>query len=202
MSVLPSLGSSGAWTLKTPFDALIVSNLAYTCQEVRRITTMVGQGVDVFTQHYARHGLTKAEYDQDVQNDVSMITLITSSGDWLFVPSSYVTGWPAADGVPYATIAAAIVLGALPNTVDPSFLTEDLKAFIKARLGLVPDISYVVVSETVMKDQNQHEILEIARENAKEVDKTLFSQLQDAEATIASQKQTIDNLTAYIKANP
>lgn len=200
--MIPTLGASGAWTLKVPFDAQIVADRAYTCQAIRYISEMVAKGEEVKNQYYIRYGLTDAEYKQDADANVAIVTLISSSGDYVHVPSSYIVGWPAADGVPYAVLAAGVVLGALPNTFDPTFLTTELKAFIKARIGLEPEITYATVSEVSIKSQDQHGVLESAREAAKTINQTMFQQLDAANARIAELESLNQSLVDFIQNNP
>lgn len=177
--LLPSVGATGSWKLKAPFDEKVDPELSYRCDAVRRISEMVAMGTDVKTIHYFANGLTEAEYKADVQADVAIITLSTSSGDWAYVPSSYVLGWPSTDGVPYAVVGMAVVLGALPNTIDPTMLTEKVKEVIKANLGMEPEITYATVSEVAIKSQEQHENLETARLANISEDKTNYQLLQE-----------------------
>lgn len=198
MAIFPTPGALGAWNLKPPFDTKLKVGLAYLCKEVRLITEMVAQGVNVREQFYAANGLSNTFYEEDLKDGAAIVTLTTSSGDRVFVPSPYILGWPSADGVPYAVVAMAIVLGALPNTVDPTFLTNKVSEVIHSNLGLMPEISYATVSEVTVKSQEQHNAAESGRLSNISENKTNFQLLEEANARIAALVSENQALANYI----
>jgi hypothetical protein len=161
--LLPGIGVSGDWTLKTPFDSKITAGLAYSCRAINKISVMVATGIDVLNTLYIPNGLTEANYDADVAADLSMVTLQSTSGQVIILPSTYLTGWPSADSVPYVVMGMVINLGPIPNTIDPTFLTDKVEPVIKNALGLDPEIHYVTLSETTNKTWDDH----VAQENTR-----------------------------------
>jgi hypothetical protein len=124
---------------------------------------MVATGIDVLNTLYIPNGLTEANYDADVAADLSMVTLQSTSGQVIILPSTYLTGWPSADSVPYVVMGMVINLGPIPNTIDPTFLTDKVEPVIKNALGLDPEIHYVTLSETTNKTWDDH----VAQENTR-----------------------------------
>ena len=200
--ILPSIGAEGAWQLKAPFDEKIESSLSYKCVAIRKISEMVTTGVDVLNTHYIPNGLLESNYNDDVGDDVSIVTLVSSSGAWVFVPTSYIVGWPSADSVPYAVVAMACVLGALPNTVDASFLIEKVKNVIQANLGHEPEIYLMTVSVTVMKTQEQHESLEAARRANVSDSMTDYNAKNTLQEQLDAANETIRQLMGYYESQP
>lgn len=200
--ILPSIGAEGAWQLKAPFDEKISSELSYKCVAIRKISEMVTTGIDVLNTHYIPNGLLKTDYDADVIVDASVVTLVSSSGSWVFVPTTYILGWPSADSVPYAVVAMGVVLGALPNTVDASFLIDKVKNVIRANLGNEPEILLMTVSETTMKTQEQHESLEAARQANITETMTDYNAVQVLQAQLDAANETIRQLMEYYESQP
>lgn len=163
--LLPGLGASGQWKLKPPFNDKLIANLAYTCKAVRKLSEVVATGIDAKAEYYTKYNIDDSVYDQHVKDDISIVTIISSAGNWLFVPSPYLDGWPSGDAVPYAVIGLVANLGALPNTIDPSFLTPIVKNAVVAALGHDPDISFVVLSEVTNKTFAEHESMEVHRQS-------------------------------------
>ena len=196
--LLPPLGASGTWVLKTPFDTKLTSGLAYTAKEIRKITAAVGAGVDVFKEYYEPNGLSQDVMDAHVAADNCIITLISSVGTYVYVPSPYIASWPSGDSVPYVVMGMAIKLGAIANTIDPTFLTDKVKNVIVANLGLEPVINFVTLSEEERKTWSDHQSLENARTTLITDSNTDYARRVKAEDDLAKARQQIALLNQYI----
>jgi hypothetical protein len=196
--LLPAIGASGDWKLKAPFDALYTAGVAYSCKAIRKLSEMVAKGEDAQGEIYTANDLDQAAYDADVQADVSIITLSASSGKLILVPSPYVSGWPSADAVPYVVLGMVINLGAIPNTIDPSFLTPKVEATIKAALGHDPDIQYVALSEVTNKTWDDHTGLENLRLSNITDDNSDYIKRVNAESNLAAAQAQIVALQQFI----
>jgi len=196
--LLPGIGSAGDWKLKPPFDSLYVAGLAYTCKAIRKLSEIVATGIDAQGTYYTPNNLTADQYAADVAADVSIVTLCSSSGNWLFVPSTYLLGWPSNDSVPYVVLGMVINLGAIPNTLDPTFLTPVVQNAIKAALGHDPDIEYVTLSETTNKTWDDHTSLENLRLANITDDNSDYVKRLNAEAALTAAQAQITALQQFI----
>ncbi|BAS04852.1 hypothetical protein [Ralstonia phage RSF1] len=196
--LLPSIGASGDWTLKPPFDTKYTAGLAYSCRAINKISSLVATGVDVFNTFYVPNDLTVDKYNADVAADLSMVTLQSSSGQVLILPSTYLSGWPSADSVPYVVMGMVINLGAIPNTLDPTFLTPKVAAVIKAALGHDPDIQYATLSETTNKTWDDHTALENLRLANITDDNSDYIKRLNAESDLAAAQAQIAALQQFI----
>lgn len=196
--LLPGIGAAGQWKLKPPFNDLLIANLAYTCKEVRKLSAVVASGIEAKAEFYDKYSIDSAVYDQHVKDDISIITIISTAGNWLHVPSPYLDGWPSGDAVPYAVIGMVANLGALPNTIDPSFLTPIVKNAVVAALGHDPDISYVVLSEVVNKTFAEHEAMEVHRQSLITDDNSDYVKRVKAEEALTRANAQIQALQQYI----
>lgn len=197
-AILPALGSSGLWKLKAPFDTKIIASVAYSCQAISLISALVASGLDVFEEYYVSNGLTQAAYDADVLDGSSIITLVSTTGVSLQVPSTYIDGWPSSDVVPYVVMGAIVVLGALPNTLDPEFLAPKLKNVVKNSLGNDATVEFVVMSEVTNKMFSDHTALENARKANISDDNSDYVRRLKAEADLVAAKATIAALQQFI----
>lgn len=196
--LLPTIGSSGLWKLKAPFDTLLIANLSYTCKEVRNLSAFIANGADVFTEHYEPRGLTQELYQQHINADISMITLMSSTGSWLIVPSPYIDGWPSNDIVPYVLLGMVVTLGALPNTIDPGFLEPVVKNAITAALGHEPEIQFVALSAVSNKVYSEHEALENLRKSNIRNDNSDYVRRLKAETDLVAARAQIAALQKFI----
>jgi hypothetical protein len=192
------MGVSGDWTLKAPLDTKITPNLAYTCKSLRKISEMVANGIDVLNLVYIPNGLTQDDYNDGVANDWSVVTLQAASGLMVLVPSPWLAGWPSADSVPYVVMGMIINLGAIPNTIDPTFLTDKVEPVIKAALGLDPEIHYATLSETATKTWDDHVAQENARTAAITDENSDYIKRVNAEADLAAAQAQIAALQQVI----
>lgn len=196
--LLPAIDASGKWKLKAPFDTQLATDVAYTCKEIRKLSAVVAAGFDAKAEWYDYNEIPEATYNQHVADDISVITLVSSTGAWLNVPSPYLDGWPSADVVPYVVIGMIADLGPLPNTIDPGFLTTKVKNLIKDTLGHEPDIQYVALSEVTNKAFADHEALETLRQTNITDSNTDYARRLKAEDELVKAKAEIAALQQFI----
>ena len=196
--LLPAVGASGQWKLKPPFDTQLIAGLAYTCKAIRKLSEVVATGIDAKAEYYDKNSIDAAVYDQHVLADISIVTLISSSGNWLFVPGPYLDGWPSSDVIPYVVMGLIANLGAIPNTLDPSFLKEKVRNAIKAALGHDPEIDFVTLSEVTNKTFADHEALENLRQTMITDSNTDYIKRLNAEAALVKAQAQIVALQQFI----
>lgn len=196
--LLPAIGSSGDWSLKTPFDSKYVAGMAYSCRALNKISSMVATGIDVLNTLFIANGLLQADYDTAVAADLSMVTLQSSSGQLIILPSTYLSGWPSGDSIPYVVMGMVVTLGAIPNTIDPTFLTDKVEPVIKAALGLDPTIQYVALSETTNKTFDDYTALEATRTAAITDDNSDYIKRLNAESDLTAAQAQIAALQQFI----
>lgn len=197
-TILPALGSSGAWKLKAPFDTKIIASVAYSCESISSLSALVADGVDVFQAYYVANGLDQATYNQHVLDGISFITLVSETGVAISVPAPYLDGWPSSDVIPYVVVGAVVQLGALPNTIDPAFLTPLIQNVVKNALGTDVTVEYVAMSDVTNKTYSDHQALENARQANIADDNNDYTRRLKAEAALIDAKATIAALQKFI----
>jgi hypothetical protein len=196
--LLPTIGSSGLWKVKAPFDTQLIASLSYTCKAVRKLAEFVATGADVFADHYEPNNIPQSVYQQHVNADISLVTLMSSTGNWLVVPTPYLDGWPSNDIVPYVILGMVVTLGAIPNTIDPGFLEPVVKNAIAASLGHVPEIQFVALSGVTNKVYSDHEALENLRKSNIKNDNSDYVRRLKAETDLVAARAQIAALQKFI----
>lgn len=197
-TILPALGASGIWKLKAPFDTSLLLNVSYTCQSIRFLSEAVASGIDVFEEIYVPKSIDRTVYDTHVTEGISLIVLVSDVGDTYIIPSPYIDGWPSSDVVPYVVMGAVIVLGAIPNTLDPSFLTPILQNTVKSYLGFNSEVEYVTMSDVTSIRFSEHEALEAARKLNITDDNSDYARRLKAESDLMTARETIQKLQQFI----
>lgn len=201
MALIPPVGTSGIYKLAPPFATQLQANMSYRCDAVRRVADFLAAGLDPFEEFYEPNGLSRAQYDLDLANQVCIISLVSSGGHWVYVPSTYVLAYPDINGVPYTVMVLGLELGALPNYKDLTGLKQALSNLTRDTIGVVPTIREVAISAVQKLSQSDHDALENARALAITNSQTDRARLLAAQAELAALRAQYDQLEAYVRAN-
>lgn len=199
MALIPPVGTSGIYKLAPPFSTLLQANMSYRCDAVRRIADFLEAGIDPFEEFYVPRGLSKAAYDQDLMNQVCIVSLVSAGGHWVYVPSTYVLSYPDINGVPYTVMVLGLELGALPNYRDLTGLKQALANLTRDTIGVTPTIREVAISAVQKLSQADHDALENARMLAITNTQTDRAKLLAAEQELALLRQQYAQLEAYVQ---
>lgn len=206
-NLIPTIGASGVWTLLPPFNALLTQSASYACLAIRKLEDIIAAGGDPYQQIYApREGTTPGslqdQYDSDLANGICIVTLQSSSGATVLVPTSFIQSFPASGGVPYTNLIMGVDLGAMPDYVDLTFLKQQIANLVKTTVGLTQvEITTVVVSPTTHLSAADHQTAEAARQA--NITNTVTPEAKVIALTqqLQSLQQSYAALEAFIQAN-
>lgn len=200
----PSLGAQGAYTVQAPYDTLVNPNLIYTCKGIRTIDDILAAGFDPYATYYSPGGtaVDKTKYQDDVNNGVVIVSLLSSSGQMVYVPNSYITAFPAPGGVAYSVMALAVKLGALPTSLDLTSVKQKVSDLILNTLGVNGDVTEMQISaiETISSDAAK--TAEAARLALVTDNGSDWAKYLAAKTALDSANQKIAALEQWIKAHP
>lgn len=145
----PTLNSTGCFTATTPFDTTVQTNKPYTVIAVRLLTDMELAGDTPLQGIYTPAGLDLAQYMEDVDQHVSVITLSGEGGELLYIPNRYLTSLPLHTGISYTSRMLTIPMGTLPVSLDLSGLITDLAGVVTSGVGVVPTIQETTTSSEI-----------------------------------------------------
>lgn len=197
--IIPNIGTSGYYELRTPYDTLIVENERYTCKAVRKISDYLANNEDVKKDIYTKYTLGDTEYDIDAASDMPIVSLQSTKGHWLYVPAKYIITYPIANGIPYRSFAVGVSLPAMPANRDYSFIKTEISNLVTDVLGVTASIEFVETSRVTQIPSDKHTQVTAdrqARMNGQATDRSRYKSLLTAHQTALDK---IAALEAYIK---
>lgn len=196
--IIPEVGSSGVWTLRSPFDVMIAKNVRYKCQEIRRISGYIANNEDVKTTVYTANKISEAVYEEDLASDSDIVSLQGETGQWLYVPVRYIVSYPTTNGVNYRTSVVAVSLPALPANTDMTNFFASITNLVSDTFGVNCQIEQVETSKVTQVPSDKHSQIQAQRKvitGAPATDRSRYvSTLRDLTEAISY----IHQLEAYI----
>lgn len=199
--VIPSVGSSGYFELRAPFDTKMLANELYTCQAVRKLSDYLANNETPFTDIYEPVGLTQSQYDEDLEKDVYVVSLQAETGHWVYVPANYLVKLPAVNGIPYRTMMIGVSLPALPADKDLSHLETAIRNLVMDTIGVASVTKVVETSRVSLVDRATHIVKQAQRDANIVSANTDTSRLVVANIKLTQALQKITHLEAHILAN-
>lgn len=198
---IPNIGVKGLFNLLTPFDTLLLPNIAYECVAVRRLSDIIGAGGDPFADYYAPYDLDDTVYKADVEAGVSIVSLQADKNNIVYVPNTYINGFPNIGGIPYTTLALAINLGAVPDKLDLSYIKTKIAASVLESIGIEADVRTVAISMPTLLSVGDSAALEAARQARITTVTTDYAKYLEADTLLQAARQQIAELEDFIRAN-
>ena len=178
----PLIGDSGIFTLDDPFSVLVTPQVIYTVRSIRTMNDIIAAGALPYEKYYQPLGISQDKYLLDAGNNVCIIGLQAGTGEWIYVPQSYIKEPPKTTGVKYSSIVLGIGLGAIPDSLNLEFLETSIGEIVYSTLGINPKIKAVLVSQPAFIAHEKHERLEQARQakiTRKETDYAKVKRLEE-----------------------
>ena len=198
--ILPVIGSSGTYELLPPFDTVILPEEIYTCKAIRNISEYVSYNQDPKKLVYDYYGLSENDYENDIQEDMEIVSLQNNKGVWVYVPARYIIKYPEVDGIPYHQLSMVCKIPAIEVKRDISHLKTDVINLIKDTLGVEAAVEIVEVSRTIAVTKDVSDQLKIDRalvSNGRVTDRAKYMQLLQQQQVLLDKIESLEN---YIKS--
>lgn len=192
---VPPIGTRGLYSLKAPFTT--VPNQLYECGAIRFFKDVENQGIDVFKKYYEPWDLSQSDYTRDRSAGVVMVTLISDSQAPIYVPSSYILAFPGLTSVRYHYVVLSASLGALPESLDLTFVKNQVAEAIAETVGVMPQVFENVAEATGVVTPEQHDALEAARQAAvtnRTTDRALYLEEKQKRITAETKLAALEQL--------
>ena len=160
MSTIPLIGTYGIFTVLPPFS---ISPVNYKCTSLQLLTTLVNNGMPVYARFYAPNGLSQTDYLNDINNNVSLVTLESNEAATLLIPTSYLDDVPVKQAVPYSQLFISIDVGELPDQLGLDQLLLDLKSTTDQTLGVDSTAKLHKIQSTTNYSFEQYTLKEAQR---------------------------------------
>ncbi len=198
--ILPVIGSSGTYELLPPFDTVILPEEIYTCKAIRNISEYVSYNQDPKKLVHDYYGLSENDYENDIQEDMEIVSLQNNKGVWVYVPARYIVKYPEVDGIPYHQLSMVCKIPAIEVSRDISHLKTDVINLIKDTLGVDAAVEIVGVSRTIAVTKDVSDQLKIDRalvSNGRVTDRAKYMQMLQQQQLLLNKIESLEN---YIKS--
>lgn len=201
LKYVPSLGMTGLFELRAPYNALINPAARYTCEAIESLANAVSSGGDPLNAVYLASLDSESNYLLDLKNGAYLVTISTGIGNQIIFPSSALLSVPNGEGVTYRNTVLCTALSAVHDTMDLTALQQRISDMVYASLGVSSTTLITTVGAPTMLSTEQHEAVMASREamvsrKDSELHKNAYLQIDNAKlvAQIAAlEKYIIDN---------
>ena len=160
----PPLNTTGIYRVRAPFVVDVTQ--MYTCVAIRSLVDIRDQGLDPVALYYEPVGLNEVEYTADLAENANVITLKSSTMPTVYIPDTYFTGYPLLDRVPYNHIILSVSLSLVRESLDLSFLQEQISNVVSDVIGVIPEVLIHVAPTTGVITPEQDVVIEAGRQAA------------------------------------
>jgi hypothetical protein len=197
--LIPPIGSAGAFQALTPFNTTVNGTTHYECKAVRRFIDIIHEGVDPFAEYYVPAGLSQSKYDEDYKLGACIVSLVSTAGTWVHVPTTYIESYPNVGGIPYTAVVLGINLGAIPDMLDLTAVKAAIVEIVHDYIGVTSSVMAVKTSITQNLSYNDHTSIEAARQAEVTATVTERARRIAAQAQVATLQQQLTALQNYIR---
>jgi hypothetical protein len=162
-SVVPPLNSKGFFQVASPWQ--MPANVIYECSAIRDFIDFATINEDVFKLVYAPKDISREKYEQDRAAGAKIISLTSMTNSTIYIPSTYLTGYPLMDNVACSRVVLGVDMGAIPDSIDLNFLLTQIKAAATDVIGVEPDVRVTTAPSDNYMTANQHAQWEVARQD-------------------------------------
>jgi len=170
--MIPSIGVRGLFKIGTPFSSYINVQQEFKVVSIDTIPKIVNAGQDPIKTIYEPVGLSKDDFNTDLDNNVKIITLSTDSGEYIYIPDKYILSQPIVNGINYREKTIMVNLGYLPVNHNIDTLTSIVEDDIYDVLGIKTNAAIIDTSTTISIEGLKHKEFMLKLENKKKIDKS------------------------------
>lgn len=198
---IPQIGAVGVFTLGAPYDSQLTPQVAYTCRSIRMLSDIAAAGELIWERYYEPLGVSEEAYREDLANNACIVGLHAGTGEWVYVPSSFIVSAPDINGVLYSPVLLGVSLGPIPDTYQLDGLVSRIENVVEATLGIKPTVKGVLISQPALIPYEEAERLENARQATITDNESDYSKLQRALSDLSLTQSKLQQLEAWVKAN-
>ena len=132
----PIMHARGKWELLAPWTADLVADASYVCIAIDSFQKVLAEGINIFEAYYKPKGLSQEKYDTDRVNATSLVTLHSDDHGEIVVPTTYIKSAPTSVSSGFSRLVMGLDVGVLPDSIDLSYTTAEIKALFSALTGL------------------------------------------------------------------
>lgn len=163
--IVPPINTVGVINLAPPYTNEVSANVPYTVSAIRTLSDIAASGQDPYELYYKPVSISAADYASDLARGVVIISLKSPSGEWVYVPNSYLLTAPVGTGVPYTEMIVAVNLGPLPDSLSLAYFKSAVQELARDLMGKENAmVQSMVASETIYLTLEDSKTIEAARQ--------------------------------------
>lgn len=188
--MIPIPFARGTWELLAPWATDVVADVSYTCIALRSFKDVQAEGINIFTAYYEPKGLAQSVYDTDRVNATMLVTLDSDEHGQIIVPTTYIKTAPTTVSSGFNRMVMGVDIGVLPDTLDLSYVNEEIKGLFSALTGLT-DVTVTMYTAPITGTltPEQAEAFEENRKAAIAGRTTFYAKVAQLQAELDTQKQ-------------
>lgn len=148
-------GNKGKLVFKAPFDKYN-TDIEWTVSGDNTIQHFNMLGVDLFKLVYEKEEMSQNDYDNDLLNNVKIITLINEAQEILNIPSNKIDLSGSQASYRYRENVLMIPLPSFPEDYSFSGLIDDIKVLVKERIAFDVNVETVPTSAITLVTEDNH----------------------------------------------
>lgn len=197
--IIPQVGAKGSFSFSAPFDKVLSNAQEFTVTAIRSIQDFIDNELDPLNTIYVSSGLAITDYNNDLANQIPIVTLLSSGNQYVNIPANRILSTPKLDGVAYQEQVIAIGLGALPINYDLTLAIDTIVNDVYATTGIMSTAQVVPSSGIIYKANTDDEIYRTLLNNRATVFKSFKTLYLETLQELEDRKQIITDLEDYIK---
>jgi len=149
------IGNKGKVNFLAPFDKYN-SDKEWSIVGIQQIPYLTKLGADILNLVYIDEGLLESDYEEDIQNQIPIITLEDESQQLINVPMDRIGDEDTENSYKYKEFGLAVSLPSLPIEYDTTAIENDIKVVVKEKLGFDVSVAKVELSAVTLVNSTKH----------------------------------------------
>lgn len=197
--LLPSINSTGYYEAEAPYSSQLVQGVVYTCKSLRTFADLSASGVDLWQDYYANLNISLERFTQDVAAGTTIVGLQAGTGEWIYVPSSFLSQIPSVDGYVYTTLVLGVSLGAVPDDFKFAPLITAMENLVITTLGITPQIKAITTGQPTVIPLEDHNKLTLARQTKISITETDYGRAERLANELTQANAKVAALEKYVR---
>lgn len=200
-NLIPGMYVEGSFTAKPPFDTVVSPDVYLKVEALRTVDELRSANVNLFNSIFKPVGILEEDGEillRELDDTAGVVIVLTAPGKVdVYLPSSHLLSFPAADGVKYEHLALIVDLGAVPPSLRGALAEtmQEIQDLVLHRVGVDNVVNIGVVPMSGYVKPGQATAFENARRNKILNTKTnviLIKELQDKVAKMEIYIKTLE----------
>jgi len=162
-----SMDYKGQVKVSSPYDSIIDEKKEYRVVTIRPIYDLIATKENPLKRVYTDLGRSEEDMLNDIKNKINIVVLNDSAGNYGYIPENHIEPADEQIGVRYQEKTLGINLGYFKTDYDFTLFRNELKEFVKDRLGVETKDKLLESSSVVYLPEDKSEEIESERRHNK-----------------------------------